>query len=500
MDLERLLSLPAWSALSDAEAAAAMRAIEARVSRAKFLGFEPAQKGGRVALFEVGGVVMCLVPGARVTLGFDPSLLDATATQAWSRSFQNEGHAAQQIVGGPDVGRASPADMVAYIRGETSPVREVTLLPFLAEREPGPDRDALLEDADADPHDAMAIAVASQGFRLLTSDEWEHASSADSRTLFRWGDTWPVDTDVYAGGAFEGHRAPNAFGLSFGTDPYHSEIVDDPSELRGGDGGCLVCGESGPIAWITFASAYRYHLKVSDGRDVWFEQTHARRALSLFPQQGDGEIRRYVAPTVLDDEKLAEHVLQGALQPLGGELVLEEQARPAFREKVGDLAAIAAAHPNAAGVRALLSHAHRKLDELDLARTRALEAIALERNWRGHVTLAAAERARGDVAAALRAFDAAAELGPSDTSALTDAAQLLQAAKRYGEAATWWKRALDRDAHLGFARVNALVCRFHATGDAEASRELVELARGPAAGVDWIAELTDEVSPGWRSS
>jgi tetratricopeptide (TPR) repeat protein len=146
----------------------------------------------------------------------------------------------------------------------------------------------------------------------------------------------------------------------------------------------------------------------------------------------------------------------------------------------------------------LLSHAHRKLGELDTARARAVNAVALERNWRSLVTLATVEKARGEDDAAVAAFDAAAEAGPSDTNACTDAAFLLQSRKRYAEASERWKRALARDPELGFAEVNDLVCTFHATGDPEAARKLVEIARGPAKGVEWIAELADDVSPGWR--
>src|SRR5205807_2139013 len=35
-------------------------------------------------------------------------------------------------------------------------------------------------------------ALAADGFRLPTSDEWEHACAAGSRTFWRWGDHPPL--------------------------------------------------------------------------------------------------------------------------------------------------------------------------------------------------------------------------------------------------------------------------------------------------------------------
>ncbi len=208
------LALARWDALDESAAREVVRAVEDRVPRARFLRFE--DHGRRVAVFDVAGVQMVLIPGARARLGFDPELLDDSAASAWSRSFEHEGHAAQQVVGGPDVGRAPPADMIEYLRAASSAPRDVTIAPFLLER--SSERD-VARDPDEDPHVAMAKAVVAEGFRLPSADEWEYASTGGRRTLFRWGNEWPVDTHVWDGGPFERHRAPNAFGLSYRTAP-----------------------------------------------------------------------------------------------------------------------------------------------------------------------------------------------------------------------------------------------------------------------------------------
>ena len=113
-----------------------------------------------------------------------------------------------------------------------------------------------------DPHVVKAERIVASGFRLPTADEWEHACSGGRDTFFPWGNGWPLDTDVYDGGPFEAHAAPNSFGLRYGTSPYQPEIIDDPEQLQHGDGGSLVCGEVGPMAWITFSNWYRYRLEV----------------------------------------------------------------------------------------------------------------------------------------------------------------------------------------------------------------------------------------------
>ena len=498
MDLRRALSFDRWTALTDDEARAAARAVEAAVPRARFVALE-----GRVAVFDVDGVEMVLVPGGRVTLGFDPTQLDVTAVAAWQRSFEGDGgHVAQQVIAeltGVQIEEERPKKLLEFVAASLSPRRTVELAPFLLERS----SDAVLarerHDAsgDDDPHVSMARAVVGSGFRLPSADEWEWASSGGDRTLFRWGNSWPVETDVWEGVGFDGHARPNAFGLRFGTNPYHSEIVDDPEQLHGGDGGCLVCGDTGPMAWITFANAYRYRLGVTDDRETWFEQAHPRRALSIFPRDGEGAIREYRAPTVRDNAELAAATLREVLADHDG-LVLEDDERDELREELGELAEIRAAHPNDATVQACCARAYRKLGELDDAEACARRAVALERSFDTLTALAAVYRVEGNVDEAVELFDEVSRLDPDDTTSLAEGGDVLRFASRFAEAAKRYEEALRRDPSHGWAQVMLALVRFRMTGDRTHAASIVEIARGPAAGVDWVEEVADDVSPGWR--
>lgn len=87
-------------------------------------------------------------------------------------------------------------------------------------------------------------------YRLPTFREWEYFSSKGGDTLFPWGNSIDYsmklrhfsdyDSDDYS------LDEPNFFGLIIGADPYESEITfDGRFRLKGGDGGCNVCGGLG---------------------------------------------------------------------------------------------------------------------------------------------------------------------------------------------------------------------------------------------------------------
>lgn len=121
-------------------------------------------------------------------------------------------------------------------------------------------------------HEEIETELTSNGLRLLTLDEWEYVCGAGSTTLFRWGDFCPCDrypTDNTADEArrrtpFEPdepdwnlHRQPNLFGLPIAQNPYDLEIIADRGKIRGGDGGCSICGGYGFfLGWLPLATAY----------------------------------------------------------------------------------------------------------------------------------------------------------------------------------------------------------------------------------------------------
>lgn len=156
----------------------------------------------------------------------------------------------------------------------------------------------VLEDASAN------------GFQIPSADEWEYFCGAGARTLFRWGDHVPCDrypSDVspeerrwrmewlLADGELDDppegfapdwdlHHRPNAFGLIFWAKGNDWELVAEPGQRRGGDGGSSACGGEGFLkGWLPLATAYaedRYCRR--DPQDTLFPWVpRCRRVLRL---------------------------------------------------------------------------------------------------------------------------------------------------------------------------------------------------------------------------
>jgi formylglycine-generating enzyme required for sulfatase activity len=249
-----MLTLEQWDAASEAERRAAAADVAARVG-GQLVDMEVDAQGSqvhRVAVIDVRGAHMVLVPGGTVQLGWDPSR-----------------------------GGTLDPELAGYL----SPTRTVTLAPFLIEVTPQAVADWIeeLADSDDDLLAAVAARVSSEGFRLPTDDEWEHAARGGTSTLFRWGDAWPDGIPMPRQTHFTAHHVPSPFGVRLLDDPYQVEVVTDPLGFRGGDGGSFVCGgASTPAPWITFASSFRWP------RDLWedvvpesLESGWIRRALSV---------------------------------------------------------------------------------------------------------------------------------------------------------------------------------------------------------------------------
>ncbi len=98
--------------------------------------------------------------------------------------------------------------------------------------------------------------VVNNGFRLPTEDEWEYLCGGGSRTLFPWGDSIDlsmnlkhfVTEDSKSSREYDLEK-PNHFGLIMAYDPYEMEVLMDSEQLlKGGDGGCSICGGGGIVA------------------------------------------------------------------------------------------------------------------------------------------------------------------------------------------------------------------------------------------------------------
>jgi hypothetical protein len=233
-----------------------------------------------VAFFDWTGALFALIPGGEVTLGYDPSqpfIPDSVQLRSW-REF------ADRWLGEQD------HDLQAYLVTFLTPIRQVTMQPFLLEvtsraldaeynlRGPTP---SLLEDA---PTFATADAlVRSEGFRLPTSDEWEYACAAGSRTLWRWGDWYPpidMPSPDDEQPRWTKHLQPNAFGLTIARWPYDWEFCATVGRMRGGDGGTALHGGAGHfIEWLTLVSALEVRWSEDPTAKVY--GAYVRRALTI---------------------------------------------------------------------------------------------------------------------------------------------------------------------------------------------------------------------------
>lgn len=169
------------------------------------------------------GAEFALVPGGPTTLGYDtarPLVFDTEATSSWDTSMSEFGM----------------PSLPTYLSEVLQPARQVTIAPSLIEITARSIGDAIGEpddDDDSSAHERVVAALAADGLRLLTADEWEHACSGGTRTLWRWGDACPGDCEPFGQIPFAELRRPNAFGLVIAQNPYDWEYIDDPDEMRG---------------------------------------------------------------------------------------------------------------------------------------------------------------------------------------------------------------------------------------------------------------------------
>lgn len=254
-----------WDGLDASTRQAVGEALAAADRRLAFAGVEEHALGAqrhRVAMFTRGDVRLALIPGGTVRLGWEGDL-DA-------------------VLAGFD-GRTADAFAAEFGEPTLSPARTVTLEPFLLETAATFTGEGIL--ADSDPEEpivaALGAALAADGLRLPTPDEWEHACAAGARTYFRWGNDWPPG-GPFGRGEFDLHRRPNAYGIVYPSDTYACECTSEEYVLCHGDGGGLVHGGSNRAAWITLGTAYRASPDlVEDLPDESYEMAVVRRALSL---------------------------------------------------------------------------------------------------------------------------------------------------------------------------------------------------------------------------
>ncbi|WP_167020437.1 SUMF1/EgtB/PvdO family nonheme iron enzyme [Chitinophaga sp. Cy-1792] len=286
MNTATMLYRSQWNTLTEAEA---IRLLQ-EITNSWFQGFsiKKFEKFGRFeqkifsAILDFQGTEFVFVPGDTVTLGLDQV------------NFSGENLA--NIL---EIFDGNETAMNEYFHTALSPVRTVTIPPMLVERIPRETGwfevaadDPRLADFDSFPetmaavqaserenytytvnesyrvkrrgsnisiqlyegmdYDKFVASVVATGFRIPTEDEWEYLAGGGSRTLYPWGNQLDYTKKYHH---FEtGHPKeepyfldmPNHFGLVIANNPYHSEILMDSEYfLRGGDGGCAICGGGG---------------------------------------------------------------------------------------------------------------------------------------------------------------------------------------------------------------------------------------------------------------
>jgi hypothetical protein len=122
-------------------------------------------------------------------------------------------------------------------------------------------------------------AMYALGFRPPSSDQWEYACAAGSRTLFRWGNECRTDfsPERFVSPRAE-HRRPNAFGLTIASNPQHCEACLESHILRGGDGGVASTSGKGEFyEWLSLATPF----VCVNSHELWQGEARFRRTYPL---------------------------------------------------------------------------------------------------------------------------------------------------------------------------------------------------------------------------
>lgn len=277
---EVLFDLHRWDELSLRDCEDIAHTVEKKMpSSFRFVGVKSFAAGTRrhhIALFSLKGArnylnsIFALLPGSIATLGYDRThrpVPDEEFVREWQESALYY-HFDEVTIDGASVRDILPLNYDAlYFEMDhvLSPLRTVTILPFLFETKartasmivaPPISRPGNLYEYRSHypiPQNAVREVLEYQGFRLPTSDEWEYACAAGSRTLFYWGDgNFSKENEI----SYR-HPAPNAFGLYIAQDTYQREFCEEQGVMRGGDGGASACGGCGVLAnELTLASSY----------------------------------------------------------------------------------------------------------------------------------------------------------------------------------------------------------------------------------------------------
>ncbi|MBP2655181.1 MAG: hypothetical protein H6Q73_2750 [Firmicutes bacterium] len=139
-----------------------------------------------------------------------------------------------------------------YVKENTSPLRTVDIGAMIVER------DSCYIPNDLSYHEFIKNPdkITYPPFTIPTEDEWEYLCGGGTRTFFRWGDSLDIPA-IYAEqeNIFYNY---NMHGLHIAYDPYRLELIASERYVKGGDGGCSLCGGDGALYVAPcFSSFYR---------------------------------------------------------------------------------------------------------------------------------------------------------------------------------------------------------------------------------------------------
>lgn len=259
-----------------------------------FVDFEHYQKYGidlQTAIYNYKGREFVFVPGDEVTLGwesFAEGMDEITRKELEHSLFDFE---------------MEDLDIEKYIKKSCSPVRHTRISPMLVERKLNDigwkaipinseklipfqkeiqkfikqnytsltihktlrlvKKEARItaEMYEALDYENFILQVESvEGFSVPTEDEWEYLCGGGNRSLFPWGDSFDLEMNLEHFSIDENIpytlEEPNHFGLSIAYDPYKYEVVKSACMMKGGDGGCNICGGLGMVLGYLPTSTY----------------------------------------------------------------------------------------------------------------------------------------------------------------------------------------------------------------------------------------------------
>ena len=326
MDRTRLFN-PRYGNLPREERESLLLSLPKCDGRFAFQRFERFERFGMAtdtAVYNCKGAEFVFVPGGEATLGWDAFAVgpDADTLREIEDIFTDE------------FGYEEPPELEAVFRESMSAVRKVNIGPMLVERhindigwrnvasdspelapfqkdikkhfsgtkltisggmrifkdgKTGETRTQIYEPASLD---SFLSRLHGEKFSLPTEDEWEYLCGGGSRTLFRWGDSFDYEMKLRhfeeacpSKDAPYTLKEPNQFGLSIAYDPYKMEVVENSEYfLKGGDGGCNICGGLGMVFGYLPTATYFRSESLSDGRhqkDIGGEYTFYRRIVRL---------------------------------------------------------------------------------------------------------------------------------------------------------------------------------------------------------------------------